>query len=620
MTDSKPLPWRIQPVPFARLPAALMLLVALVFPAPQLHAHPAGTVQLRAGGDEIALQGALTYVEVPESSTLAEARKSHTAGKFRHVPRWPPTFGFSNTGYWFHLRIENVDHPESAWILAVRYALLDHADLYVVHEDGSVEEFRAGDRVAFSQRALRHRHPTFPILLAPGEGEDLFLRVAGESSMQVPLELMTMKSFLQQAPVEHLGLGIYYGIMVGLFFYNLILFLSIRDRTFLLYVLYVALFAVAQFCLNGLAFQYWWPDSPDWGNAALLVAMALTMISMLAFSGSFLGLRERYPAAYRAFWLIAVLLVVVTLLIPVLGYRLTIQIVAGNVFVLAIAILTAAVKVYLDGYTPARNFLLAWSMLLIGVVVYAAVSFGALPKMFITEYGIQIGSAAEMILLSFALAYRINVLRDENSRIQREAREQLEARVAERTAELDVALSELQSVNRSLHDFSLRDGLTGVHNRRHFDQTITDVVARARERGEPVSLLMADLDHFKQINDRHGHDVGDDCLRAVAKCMSGQLRFPEEYVVRFGGEEFVLVLPGIDAATALARAEKLRAAVAELPVCAAVADLGCTVSVGVSTIAPDSALAHADLLRISDRALYEAKRQGRNRVVAHQAM
>ena len=438
--------------------------------------------------------------------------------------------------------------------------------------------------------------------------------------MQIPLELLTMKSFLQRAPVEHLGLGIYYGIMVGLFFYNLILFLSIRDRTFLLYVIYVALFSVAQFCLNGLAFQYWWPNSPDWGNAALLVAMSLGMISMLAFTGSFLGLKHRYPAAYRTFWLIAAVLSVVTLLIPVVGYRRTIEIETAHVFVIALAILMAAVKVYLDGYKPARNFLLAWSMLLIGVVVYAAVSFGALPKMFITEYGIQIGSAAEMILLSFALAYRINLLRDENSRIQREAHDQLETRVAERTAELDVALSELQSVNRTLQDFSLRDGLTGVYNRRHFDQDISATVERARARGEPVSLLMADLDHFKQINDRYGHDIGDDCLRAVARCLGAQLRDQAEYVVRFGGEEFVLVLPGADAAAALQRGEQVRAAVAELCAHPEVAGLACTISVGVSSMDPGSTLTCTDLLRNSDRALYEAKRQGRNRVVARQAM
>src|SRR5690606_22190915 len=151
---------------------------------------------------------------------------------------------------------------------------------------------------------------------------------------------------------------------------------------------------------------------------------------------------------------------------------------------------------------PARHFLLAWTALLVGVVVYAAVSLGLLPKTPLTEYSMQIGSAAEMILLSFALAWRLNLLKAENERIQREAREQLEARVRARTAELDATMHRLEEANRRLHDFSRRDGLTGVYNRRHFDDVLVQACNHASEQVRPLALLMLDVDHFKQVNDR----------------------------------------------------------------------------------------------------------------------
>jgi diguanylate cyclase (GGDEF)-like protein len=548
--------------------------------------------------------------------SLAEARGARDAGRFEPVPRFPPTFGFGTGAYWFHLRVANVDHPDPDWIVAIAYALLDEADLYVVHGDGRIAEFRSGDRVPFAQRALAHRHITFPVRLPRGASAELYLRVRTDSSVQVPIELLTVTAFLARAPTEHLGLGVYYGIMLGLFFYNLVLFVSVRDRTFLWYVVYVGTFAFGQLCLNGLAFEYLWPEHPDWANDAVIVSIALGMIAMLVFTRSFLDLPRTYPGGDRLFRAIVALLAGVVLLSPLLGYRAAILIETAHVFVIAAAILLAALKVYRDGFKPARNFLLAWTVLLLGVVVYAALSFGLLPKMFITEYGIQIGSAAEMILLSFALAYRINTLRDENARLQREAREQLEARVAERTRDLDEALQKLQSVNRMLQEFSLRDGLTGAHNRRFFDQALTETWERARRERRPLSLVMVDIDHFKQINDRHGHLVGDDCLRALSQALHAQLRpDADERIVRYGGEEFVLILPDADAADAAQRAEGVRRAAAELRVQSEGVCLGFTVSAGVATFRPDDRAAHTDLLRATDRALYEAKRLGRNRVV-----
>jgi diguanylate cyclase (GGDEF)-like protein len=577
-------------------------------------------VRLHAGTDRADLRGALTYFgDQAGALDLAAARRAEAQGAFEPVRALPATFGFADGTYWFHWRVDNVDHREDRWVVAVAYALLDDVELYVVHDDGSSRSHASGDSRPFATRALDHRHLTFPLQLAAGRSADLFLRVRSQSSIQVPIELMTVEAFLARAPLEHLGLGIYYGILIGLFCYNLILYLATRDRTFLYYVLYAGFFALGQLSLNGIAFQHFWPAAPAWANEAVLVFIALGLASMLQFTRSFLDLGRTWPAVDRVMRGFMVVLLAAIAASALLGYRRTILVETALVFVIAALIMIAAVRVWRDGFRPASNFVLAWSVMLVGVVVYAAVSFGLLPKLFITEYGIQIGSAAEMILLSFALADRINSLREENARIQREAREQLETRVAERTVELNQALDKLESANQTLREFSMHDGLTGAYNRRYFDQYLPQVWAQARGERQPLSLVMVDLDHFKEINDRHGHQVGDDCLRSVAQCLRQQLRGDHERVVRYGGEEFFVVMPGVEADAAGWRAERIRLAISDLHVRTDGLELRLTISVGLATFHPDAALTPSDLLRVTDRALYEAKRAGRNRVVTGDA-
>ena len=241
-----------------------------------------------------------------------------------------------------------------------------------------------------------------------------------------------------------------------------------------------------------------------------------------------------------------------------IDYRTAVLISTAAVFPGTAAILIIAVILARRGDVTARILLLAWGMLLLGTAAYAMVSLGILPKVFVTEYGIQIGSALEMILLSFALAYRFAILRDENVRIVESARNELEQRVTERTHELSTTLTELAHANDRLRESSLRDGLTGAYNRRYFDASFEPLLAECRAAGKPFSLLVADIDHFKRINDEAGHLVGDDCLRLAADVV-GQVVGKGGSVIRYGGEEFVVLLPGIDEAGMRECAETIRA-------------------------------------------------------------
>jgi diguanylate cyclase (GGDEF)-like protein len=168
-----------------------------------------------------------------------------------------------------------------------------------------------------------------------------------------------------------------------------------------------------------------------------------------------------------------------------------------------------------------------------------------------------------------------------------------------------------------LRRLATTDPLTGIHNRRQFLHLAEKEVTRAGRYGQPICLLMLDIDRFKRINDTHGHDAGDRAIMATVNAIRGLLR-PEALFGRLGGEEFAILLPQADLAAALIAAERCRHAVRRLRLTTDVADIGFTISIGLTTVDAESGLTVA--LQQADQALYDAKNAGRNRVRVFQTM
>lgn len=217
-----------------------------------------------------------------------------------------------------------------------------------------------------------------------------------------------------------------------------------------------------------------------------------------------------------------------------------------------------------------------------------------------------------LVLASLAFAafgvYRIAV---RQSRL-RERR--LESLVNQRTRELRRALVKVERISRM-------DGLTGVANRRYFEERLARLWSEAVEAQVPISVIMLDIDRFKQYNDSAGHQAGDDCLRKVAAALESGVVREDDLVARYGGEEFVVLLPATDQAEALAVAERIRAAIADLQIPHPDSDVAqvVTISLGVATAGSGHIDSPAELIERADRALYRAKRAGRNRIVEDRA-
>ena len=171
----------------------------------------------------------------------------------------------------------------------------------------------------------------------------------------------------------------------------------------------------------------------------------------------------------------------------------------------------------------------------------------------------------------------------------------------------------LSARSQTLEQAALTDGLTGMQNRRYFDDALREYLQEFRRIDRPVGLMILDLDHFKQVNDTHGHDVGDEVLRAVATCLRGMTRY-HDVVARLGGEEFAVVTPNMDVELLARFAERIRKAIANMSIMSGNVRLKVTTSVGLAVW--DHKESAEDFYRRADRQLYEAKKQGRNRVCA----
>lgn len=176
---------------------------------------------------------------------------------------------------------------------------------------------------------------------------------------------------------------------------------------------------------------------------------------------------------------------------------------------------------------------------------------------------------------------------------------------------------EFLRARRQLEKMAATDGLTELANRRAFDQGLQIEYARLRRSGERLSIIMIDVDHFKNFNDRYGHQAGDECLKSVAAAIRGFARRPGDVAARYGGEEFVCLLPGAGQADALAIAEAMRQRIAALAIPHEASSVAAHVSAsfGVATLVCDADHTADQLLGMADKMLYQAKESGRNRSV-----
>lgn len=505
--------------------------------------------------------------------------------------------GYTQHDVWLRTQVRNDSSEAQRWMVQFEYPFLDHVTLYTLRQT-SIEAQQSGSALPVDQRALAHRQAVFPIEMAAQETITLYTHVAASGSKMLNYNLMTPEAFYAQNDRHNFWLATYFGILLALGLYNLMLFFGLKERVFLYYSLFTLGFTVAILTFNGTGTLMFWSALGD--NTSRLVAIGFTFASTMAtlFTQSFLNTKGYTPRWHRVlsyFRIYCSLALIATLLLPIQP-ALRLMDVTG--FMAALLMLICGIYCVTQRVPSSRLFVVAWSLFLVGACVFALRNLGILPANFITLHGIQIGSALEMLLLSFALAARFNKLKRQKERAQadmvmtlKKQETVLEQKVAART--------------KALEHLANYDVLTGLLNRHGLARSAEGALERTRQHNHRLALLMLDLDRFKPINDDYGHEAGDFVLQKVAKRISNLAR-KRDHCARFGGDEFIIIMENIGHDDTLATIEARIGEAIHSPI-----ELPCgkrvSVSVGISTCQGAECATLESLLREADSQMYAVK-------------
>lgn len=363
-------------------------------------------------------------------ASIADVRAQAAAGNFKPHDKATLNAGYSRSAFWLkidlHYRPSN-PAAQRTWLLELAYPPLDHLDLYTADANGDYRLVRqTGDALPFASREIRQNNYLFDLSFKPDQQQTVYLRLASEGSIQAPVTLWSSTAYLEDQPVRLYVLGIIYGVLLGMVVYNLFIFLSVRDTSYLYYIFYIASFGLYQLSVNGAAVEYFWPDNPWWANAATPFFIGCAGLFGSQFARSFLQTKT------HSRWLDRLLIGLIAFGALVIGlslmtsYALSLRLATILALTFTVVIFAAGILAWWRGLRVARYFIIAWSAFLLGGIVNTLMVLGLLPNVFLTMYASQIGSAIEVALLSLALADRINAMREQQAQTLYDAGQKLE--------------------------------------------------------------------------------------------------------------------------------------------------------------------------------------------------
>ncbi|WP_263264796.1 7TM diverse intracellular signaling domain-containing protein [Pseudomonas sp. RIT-PI-S] len=370
----------------------------------------------------------LTYFE---DKTGAATLDQVLAQPFRANTTSVLNAGYSSSAFWLKADLRYLPrHDQSGartWLLELAYPPMDHVDLYLPDGDGGWHlEAQTGDELPWASRPIRQNNYVFNLAFKPGEARTVLLRVQSEGSVQVPLSLWSAEAFLEAQPERFYVFGLIYGVLLVMLVYNLFIYLSVRDTSYLYYILYIASFGLYQVSVNGAGIQFFWPNNPWWANAATPFLIGAAAFFGCQFSRTFLRTAKHGRWLDRLLKLLMGAGVVVMAMSLMAGYGLALRLATALALVFTVVIFSAGITAWLKGQRQARYFMIAWSAFLLGGIVNTLMVLGLLPNMFLTMYASQLGSALEVALLSLALADRINAMREQQAQVLLDAGHKLE--------------------------------------------------------------------------------------------------------------------------------------------------------------------------------------------------
>jgi len=439
----------------------LLICIFLLIPAFRLSAQ----VVIHNGDGRILIGKQISVLKSTRELTLNDVTKSPD---FKKNISDIPNLGFSAVSTWIRFTVTNQTNSQLV-LLDVAYPILDEVELFSPDTLHQYHGNLMGEIKKFDTRKYQHPDYIFDLNIAPNTSKTYYLRIKSAEQLILPISVNQPTVLWQFLSKENLLSGLFIGAVFIMFLYNLFVYFSVRDKSYIFYVVYVASVGFTQIGIRGYTFQYLWGNSTAFELRSVILFACLAATAAILFTRSFLSTRQR--ARKFDYVLIGVIVLQATAFLLTVAGKIQVGFqlmqVATTLFAFSLIIVSAIVM--RKGYRPAKFVFFSWSILLVGAIIFALKDNGVLPYNTFTSYSMQGASVIEMALLSFGLADRINILKrekeasqaealsiaEENERIIREQNVVLELKVNERTVELSESNHEL---NKTLDDLKQAQG------------------------------------------------------------------------------------------------------------------------------------------------------------------
>ena len=589
----------------------LLILVACAQPA-------ASAETILVGSDEngtLRTGQAAIWHDPENSAGPAQAAQALRNGEFRPLQSSGST-GLKKGAYWSHFTLRNT----SGEAITLHLEYIDHqlielmAYIRDTNHSGAYRELAHLSMLSpFEQRPVPHHRFVLPLQLQPGEEKALLVKFSSdEVGFAFPAMRIWSPDNLRSAhTLESAGVAFLFGGFFLMSIFSLVAGIATHSRTFFVYSFYSLSKIVTWATILGFTHQYLIRSNFQWHYMSS--SAAISILCGIAFARIFLQSRKYTP---RLDLVLRLMMANAALLL--LGALLHIKALALVTITLALllypVITLAGIVRWRQGSGAAAVFAFAWSLLVISLFLQALRDMGYVEHNLLNYYWPPIASFTEMLTIMAAMGIRVRSLSLQKRSAEQQYRQHLEHSKAELESLVSERTRELEAAKLRAELEACTDPLTGTRNRRSFITDAERHLKLARRNGQPVSLLMFDIDHFKTINDSHGHGIGDEALCRFTQTILGRIRETDVFG-RLGGEEFGLLLTE-SRENALHTAERLRDAITGIRIATGNSTLTFTSSIGIAH--EESSCELDTLFKRADKALYEAKRSGRDIVVEYQ--
>jgi two-component system, sensor histidine kinase LadS len=434
----------------------------------------------------------LAVLEDPTGTmTLEEVRKKHAQNQFSINTLYSPHNLNNDFSYWICIRIKGNRASDKKWMLELFDQTIDHLEAYVPMEDGTYKSILMGDELPFVQRRFMHKNFEIELSNHTETPQDFYFRMRSVNQVNFIVVLRSYDRFIYYALNEYFIYGLFYGMILVVAIYNLLMFFAIRERSYIIYILYVLSVGIFTMSADGIGFQYLWPDHPQWNEKAYGIALYSVILWALIFAKQFLHTQARHPYLNNLLNGIIILRSVIFILALTAYPKLFEQ--KWIEFFPVTAVFYCGLYSYFRGYKPARFFALAYGLLFIAFCIKVLINLDIefIAGSIVTHYSISIGFWFEMWLLSFALADKVRIIKHTKDRALRRI-----------IAQHEINRQLQDKVNRELeHEVSKRT--QEISNQKLIIESQNDELLRANDKlkeqaGEITKMnALLDLDNYK---------------------------------------------------------------------------------------------------------------------------